>query len=273
MIFFKDYDFAINSAGKVFCRPDWQWDCRTPFKDFDLWCILDGHGKMTTGEKTYRLSAGDCFLLYPGIRFFADNEPEEPLTVVYVHFDIFKGGQKISTLKESPLPVFHRKISNILFFSSLLQKMLGYWYRNDMDNAMLWLSAALCEVGNDTNINENESNTLTEAVKHLYKRINEYPEEKYSLRKIARNCGTCPEHFSRIFKKTVNRSFRETVTASKIKRAELLLSSTDYSVTKISEILGFGDIYQFSKLFKKQTGVSPSTIRKTDVLRENGGNP
>jgi AraC-like DNA-binding protein len=40
------------------------------------------------------------------------------------------------------------------------------------------------------------------------------------------------------------------------------LNSTDYSVTKISEILGFGDIYQFSKLFKKQTGVSPSTIRR-----------
>jgi AraC-like DNA-binding protein/mannose-6-phosphate isomerase-like protein (cupin superfamily) len=265
MIFFRDYDFAMNSAGKVFCRPDWQWDCQTAFKDFDLWCILDGHGKMTTGGKTYKLSGGDCFLLYPGIRFFADNVPEEPLTVVYAHFDVFKGGRKIITLKESPLPEFHRKISNVLFFGSVLQKMLGYWYRNDMDNAKLWLAAALCEAGGDTEESgiENASNPLTETVRHLYKRINEHPEEKYSLRKIARNCGTCPEHFSRIFKKNTNCSFREAVTASKIKRAELLLSSTDYSVTKISEILGFGDIYQFSSLFKKQTGVSPSTMRRT----------
>jgi AraC-like DNA-binding protein len=265
MIFIKDYDFAMNSAGKVFCRPDWQWDCRTAFKDFDLWCILGGRGKMMTGGKTYRLSAGDCFLLYPGIRFFADNEPENPLTVVYAHFDIFRGSRKISTLKESPLLDFHRKVSNVLFFGSLLQKMLGYWYRNDTDNAVLWLAAALCEAGGgDTEENSMEkgSNPLTEAARHLYKRINEHPEEKYSLRKIAKNCGTCPEHFSRIFKKNTNCSFRKAVTESKIKRAELLLNSTDYSVTKISEILGFGDIYQFSKLFKKQTGVSPSTIRR-----------
>lgn len=264
MIFYRDYDYVINSAGKVFCRPDWQWDCRTSFKDFDLWCILDGRGKMNTGGKTYILSGGDCFLLYPGMRFFADNEPEEPLTVVYVHFDIFRNGRKVNSLKESPLPDFYRKVSNVLFFNSLLQKMLGYWYRNDTDNAVLWLVAALCEAGGDTEENplEKGSSPLTEAARHLYRRINEHPEENYFLRKIARKCGTCPEHFSRIFKKNANCSFREAVTSSKVKRAELLLDSTDYSITKISEILGFGDIYQFSKLFKKQTGVSPSAMRK-----------
>ncbi|MCC7300691.1 MAG: AraC family transcriptional regulator [Verrucomicrobia bacterium] len=265
MTLLKDYNFAMNSAGKVFCRPGWQWDCRTALKDFDLWCILGGQGEMTVEKETYKLSQGDCFLLHPGIQFFADNKPEEPLTVVYTHFDIFKDGRKISALKESPLPDFHRKIQNVLFFESLLQKMLGCWYRNDTDNAILWLSAALCEAGDDTEekTTGNKSNSLTETAKDLYKTINEHPEEKYSLRKIAKNCGTCPEHFSRIFKKSTNCSFREAVTASKIRRAELLLSSTDYSVTKVSEILGFGDIYQFSKLFKKQTGMSPSTIRRT----------
>ncbi len=258
--------YTIASAGKVLCRPDWVWNCRpSRFNDFDLWCVFGGHGKMVTGNKTYELSAGDFFLLYPGIVFYAENDPEDPLTVVYVHFDFFRNGKKIVLLKNSPLPCFYRKMPDILFFNSLLQRMLEHWHRNKPQQAELWLAAALDEIANSPKNYNNQlkGNALSEASMKLYRHINEHPEQKYSLRKIARKHGACPEHFSRTFTKAAGCSFRNAVTGAKLKRAKLLLSSTNYSITEISKILGFGSVYHFSKLFKKRTGLPPSELRKS----------
>jgi AraC-like DNA-binding protein len=36
-----------------------------------------------------------------------------------------------------------------------------------------------------------------------------------------------------------------------------MLSNQELSITEVSEKLGFGDIYSFSKIFKKHTGFSP----------------
>lgn len=46
-------------------------------------------------------------------------------------------------------------------------------------------------------------------------------------------------------------------------KAQDLLQNSKMSVTKISEELGFSDIYYFSRFFKKETGMSPLSYRKS----------
>ena len=50
---------------------------------------------------------------------------------------------------------------------------------------------------------------------------------------------------------------------ARVKKAEKLLATTDYSLSVISRTCGFSSSSYFSQTFKKVTGVSPSSYRKT----------
>lgn len=49
--------------------------------------------------------------------------------------------------------------------------------------------------------------------------------------------------------------------AARIERAKHLLMSTGQSVAEVSECVGFRDVSHFSRMFRKQVGVSPGRYR------------
>ena len=53
----------------------------------------------------------------------------------------------------------------------------------------------------------------------------------------------------------------------RIRNAQVLLETTDYSIIDIASIVGYDNAMYFSRLFRKAKGVSPSRYRK--VFREN----
>ncbi len=48
----------------------------------------------------------------------------------------------------------------------------------------------------------------------------------------------------------------------RIANAQSLLENTKYNITEIAAIAGYDNPLYFSRLFKKQTGLSPSEYRK-----------
>lgn len=48
----------------------------------------------------------------------------------------------------------------------------------------------------------------------------------------------------------------------RISSAQSLLETTEYNIAEIAAIVGYDDPLYFSRLFKKQIGVSPSEFRK-----------
>ena len=65
--------------------------------------------------------------------------------------------------------------------------------------------------------------------------------------------------FHSYFGKTLN----EYVTQRRIKKAKVLLNESSASITEIAEAVGIGSYAYFSKLFKKQTGMTPKKYRLT----------
>ena len=53
------------------------------------------------------------------------------------------------------------------------------------------------------------------------------------------------------------------LTSVRIRRARELLETTDYTVSEIGALVGYDNPLYFSRIFKKQTGVSPAGYRKT----------
>jgi AraC-like DNA-binding protein len=75
--------------------------------------------------------------------------------------------------------------------------------------------------------------------------------------------GISPSSLSAKCRRYLGRSPQQAFTASKIERAEALLAQTDMSIQEVSDYLGFGDPFHFSKVFKRCAGVAPSHRRRT----------
>jgi len=48
----------------------------------------------------------------------------------------------------------------------------------------------------------------------------------------------------------------------KIETAKTLMLTSSHSIGRIAEIMGYNDLYHYSKQFKQKTGISPSAYRE-----------
>ncbi|MEK3720323.1 response regulator transcription factor [Paenibacillus sp. FSL H8-0034] len=84
-----------------------------------------------------------------------------------------------------------------------------------------------------------------------------------SLKDAADYCGLSANYFGSLFKKATGDSFLQYLTEIRINRAKSLLQQPFAKVYEIGLIVGFEDYSHFSKIFKKQTGFSPTAYRKS----------
>jgi AraC-like DNA-binding protein len=254
---------VVNQCGKVYCRSDWHWDCRDIHKmpDLDMWVILSGKGTLKTKDRTYNLSIGDCFILNNQIPFVGNTDSDFPLVVIYIHFDLC---DKSSKLFSSAVPHFYRNLTNFPFFVQILERVLMLKFAKHNIEAANWLKSALLEI----KYQDEKSGTLIDdsaLISHIQKLCNcirEHPEQRFSLKDEAKKAFYCPDYFARLFKKHTGISFRKYILQSRMEAASLYLLSTSYSIGRIADILGYNDIYLFSRQFKRETGRSPSKYRK-----------
>lgn len=88
-----------------------------------------------------------------------------------------------------------------------------------------------------------------------------------SLSDAAAYCGISPNYFSLLFKQKTGESFTKYLNRLRIEKAKMLLSQTDLYIYEISDSIGYGDLAYFSKIFKQQTGLSPSEWRSSPAGR------
>ena len=86
--------------------------------------------------------------------------------------------------------------------------------------------------------------------------------EDISIEEYAQSRGLSVSWFLRNFKQMTMKSPMQYILAIRINNAVSLLETTDYNVTEISTIVGYENPLYFSRIFKKQKGVSPSEYRK-----------
>jgi len=84
-----------------------------------------------------------------------------------------------------------------------------------------------------------------------------------SLQQASDELEINPAYLSREFSKYFdNLSFGDYIRKMRIEKAMLLMETTTYSLTEIAYLTGFSDQSHFNRIFKKQTGQTPSAYRK-----------
>ena len=86
--------------------------------------------------------------------------------------------------------------------------------------------------------------------------------QEITIEDLSRSAGLSISHFRKLFKDTYGSAPMQYITALRINTAKDLLLSGSANITEAAALSGFHDIYYFSTLFKKKTGLSPSAYLK-----------
>ncbi|WP_130837570.1 helix-turn-helix domain-containing protein [Lachnoclostridium sp. Marseille-P6806] len=99
----------------------------------------------------------------------------------------------------------------------------------------------------------------------LVGRAKDYIDAHYhcdiSLDDVSRELDISPYYFSKLFKEGAGLTFIEYLTTLRMNRAKELLSDPAASIRDVGQAVGYQDPNYFSRLFKRQTGQTPSEFR------------
>ncbi len=98
---------------------------------------------------------------------------------------------------------------------------------------------------------------IRNAIDYIRKNYAELTEEE-----VASVCGVSPAYFSRVFKRSMKRSFSSYVNDIRLREASRLLLKTDNSVTDIAQSVGFSTSAYFIAKFRELHKITPHRYRK-----------
>lgn len=110
--------------------------------------------------------------------------------------------------------------------------------------------------------NKIENNLLAEEMDKAMLYFNEHYNEDISIESFASSLHMSTSWFIRNFKQYTGQTPMQYILSIRISHAENLLENTDYNLTEISRIIGYENPLYFSRIFKKQKGLSPSEYKK-----------
>ncbi len=87
--------------------------------------------------------------------------------------------------------------------------------------------------------------------------------EQITLEDVAKHVYLNPSYFSKIFKNEMNCTFVSYVNKVRINFSKSLLMDKSIPLTDVSTLVGFDDQSYFTKVFKKEVGITPGKFRAT----------
>ncbi len=254
--------FILKPAfATIHCEPNWQWKKRAqPLPNYDLFYVWSGSGEVILNGRLYTAQKGSCFLFKPNEWTTATHDPQNPLVLTYIHFD----------LKETPelIPNSYRVIQDNITFESLLTRYVRLFlvktYGAEIE-AKLILKQLMIQLLREERENEipldRLSHDMLETIREIANYVQLHPGYPHSIESLAARAELSPRYFSQKFKQITGQTVRSYIIQSRIVRAEHLLHNMGMTVTEAAHALGYNDLHFFSRQFKKYTGKNPSEIR------------
>jgi len=250
-------------AGQSSPTPDWSWDTAGGLRNYDLVVVTQGQGVYEGGGERFEVQRGTAMCFRPRTRYQGRQRPGRPLAMAYIHFQFLDGRGRPAAPSPDLLPPLRSLPEDPSFLIALAQKAVAYLRRGHPSGAARWLGAALMELLSERERPRYRGYELEQSrrVEELCEAVRREPKRPWSLEAFANALSCSPDHAGRLFRKYAGRTPMDFVIDMRIQSAKSLLQSSSHSVARIGEILGYSDVYAFSKQFKARTGRSPTGYR------------
>lgn len=113
-----------------------------------------------------------------------------------------------------------------------------------------------------SNINPAHKDQHSGIIEKAKEYMNTNYNKNFSLDDVARAVNISPYYFSKLFKDKTGKNFVEYLTTIRMNAARLLLQNHELSIKEICIESGYFDPNYFSRIFKKQFGVTPTEFRE-----------
>lgn len=177
---------------------------------------------------------------------------------------------KIATNKYQALCKIHQQ---------LLQLFLRYFYDNNIDTSAFLTGEHsyrrlmdYCSSVEDVKkmvdflIDSTESSVHTEEkdddyVTHAKDYITKHYNEDISVKDVSDYVHLNPEYFTRLFKKETGMNIKDFITDCRLSMAKDLLQNSNLTISMIASEVGYSSFPHFTLMFKRATGMTPSSYR------------
>ena len=227
-------------------------------ENIEVHYLFEGEGELRCQGEELHLRAGDCAIIngnelhqgYAGKCSYACIIfPDSFLGEERVLFRSPVRAEEIGRIFTRMYEAFRKKEPGYeLLIKSETYALLGYLVRHDVKERLS---------GRRYESRFEALEKINEAARYL----EEHFTEEMTTHELARMANLSEGYFCSLFKRVTGKTAKEYVNALRIKRAEELLSGTDMTVTGIAFCCGFSDANYFTRMFKKETGVSPREFR------------
>lgn len=219
--------------------------------------IISGKGYYEINGESYQLGAGQAFFIPPDtpMRYFPDEE--EPWE--YVWFTLY--GNEDASVYADMLGVSPTQPFITVRYFEKLKRALKRMFDSLIDGGGSYFSALSCFYQIMEICTSYIPRTEIQGVKSI---IDEsYALQGFNVDKLCREVGISHAHLLRLFKEAYGTTVVKYILKKRIEYACELLTTSDMSVKAIAFSCGFSDELHFMKTFKKETGLSALTYRKT----------
>ena len=203
--------------------------------------LFEKDGKMQRGER------GDAIIMPPGTVIYHGPVPESETGFindwVYFFSESEISGLPLCTPFKTDEETFRRHLKDIERELALKQEFF-------LEKTDLILREMLIDL--------KRKSADKDEIEKLYLSVLQFPERKINTALAARQCGYSISRFSEVFKLRYGTALKKLAVEKRMEKAKRMLAYGGRTVQDVAAACGYTDVYFFSKLFKKHTGVSPS---------------
>lgn len=251
-------------AGREQCLPTYHVS-RSEYPCMVVEFVYTGEGRLRVGETDYNLHPGVlfCYGMDAAHDLWADKS--RPMNKYFAIFQS-EGAEKLDAAA-SILPGQVRCSLDVERVRDLFEHMIEEGRGTGSAQGaicnhylqLLLLKSAIASV-----VDPEDSNTSGGLAS--FQRSFDYIESNYtrltSLAELAEAVELSPAYLCRLFRRFARETPHQCIVRHKLNRAAELLMSQETSVGDVAEAVGYGDLFHFSRLFKKRFGDSPRNFRK-----------
>ena len=231
--------------------------------NYDFIYIAEGGGIYHSNNTTQELKVGDIAIIKSTEKVeFTPTIGKQTayfhISVVCVQYTLFL--EKIDLFQNSSIEHIGQNVIIENIFSNMIQllKENKPGMQAVLNTSMLLaLSIANYKL---LNCHEKEDPTI-EKINTAVEILRNDITSKISPEEVAERIGISYSLFRRIFRENMGTSPAQYQMDIRLRRAQELLTTTNFSIAKIGEILGFSDTAQFSTFFRKRQNTTPREYR------------
>lgn len=275
IIFPLNQIYKYNMTGKFKAlSPEWKHD-HAPLIDYELIIVTEGELFLSYQGQNFHILKNQHLILPPSTTY-REGYKEAYSSFYWMHFTVDLAGNP-TTIKSSYMPnptvtdcFLIPQTGNlprpekVIVQMKQLQDIVKNGYPQASLNAMctsiiteLYGQLTVMPMRSSGNANYSQQQVYNDIVDYITTNIH----LNLKVQDIAEHFNYNPKYLSHLFFELYGVPLKQFILDRKIESANFMLSDNDKPIKEIANDLGFSDVHNFTRAYKRKTGITPTEYR------------